>query len=114
MKQAILLTALLVVPGAPANAQEVERVFCAFDSAPAVPCTMIDRAVRPGEHVMEFSDGKRRVRFSGRSQSGWWSGTLNGKPAMGFERNRGHLVFSTTDLGTTFAWWYKGAEHGSY
>lgn len=114
MTRIILPAAALLVLGAPASAQQAERVFCAFDDAPPVPCTMTDQAMRPGEHRMEFSDGKRRVRFAGRSQSGWWSGTLDGRPAMGFERNRGYTVISTTDLETRFAWWYPGAEHGRY
>lgn len=32
---------------------------------------------------------------------------------MGYERNRGHTVFSTTDLRSRFEWWYPGQQDGS-
>jgi hypothetical protein len=62
---------------------------------------------------MEFVFANNRVRFTGRSQGAWWSGQLDGQPAMGFELNRGHVV-STSDLKMTFEWWSKDNEHGTY
>jgi len=109
----MLLTAIgLACAAGPALAQD--QVRCAIDYAPDRACTMTDH-VEDGVHHMEFRiEGGQQVTFVGRSQTGWWSGTLNGKPAMGYERNRGNLVFSTVDLETSFAWWYPGQEHGAY
>ena len=92
----------------------VVSVHCALDYAPAKPCEMTDRVEADGSHDLTFVSAQGRTRFVGKSQSGWWSGQLNGQPAMGYERNRGHVVFSTTDLKTTFAWWSEGNEHGAY
>jgi hypothetical protein len=92
----------------------VASVHCTLDYTPAKPCRMSDRVNADGTHEMTFVSGKTRTRFVGKSQSGWWSGQLDGRPAMGYERNRGHVVFSTTDLKTTFAWWSEGNEHGAY
>jgi hypothetical protein len=110
--------ALLALGGFAASACSSEpvvvSVHCTLDYAPAKPCKMTDRVNADGTHDMTFVSGKTRTRFVGKSQSGWWSGQLNGRPAMGYERNRGHVVFSTTDLKTTFAWWSEGNEHGAY
>lgn len=101
---------------APACSSEpvVVSVHCARDDAPAKPCAMRDRVDPDGTHHMTFVSAQTRTRFVGKSQGGWWSGQLNGRPAMGYERNRGHVVFSTTDLKTTFTWWSEGNEHGAY
>lgn len=96
-----------------ASAQESQQARCAIDYAPDRPCTMTD-TVKDGIHRMTFRFDGREVTFVGRSQTGWWTGELDGRPAMGFERNRGHAIFSTTDLTTVFAWWYPGQEHGTY
>ena len=97
-----------------AAAAAPEPVRCSLDEVPLAHCMMIDRVASDGSHSLLFRAGGIRVRFIGRSQTGWWSGTLNGKPAMGYERNRGNVVFSTTDLKQTFAWWYPRDEHGTY
>ncbi len=91
-----------------------EPVHCALNDAPAVACRMTDHVDAGGTHSMEFAFGTQRARFSGHSQTGWWSGQLDGKPAMGRELNRGHVIFSTVDLETTFECWSEGSEHGSY
>ncbi len=52
--------------------------------------------------------------FRGNRQGRWWSGTLNGEPAMGYELNRGHVVFNTRTLDGAFEYWTRGNEHGSY
>jgi hypothetical protein len=91
-----------------------QTVRCSFDNGPAKACLMTDVVGRAGVHRMTFVAGTKRATFVGRSQTGWWSGMLNGKPAMGFERNRGHVVYSTTDLSTFFAWWSPGNQHGTY
>ncbi len=91
-----------------------ESVHCSLNDAPAVACRMTDTVDANGAHSMEFVAGTQRIRFSGRSQTGWWSGQLDGRPAMGRELNRGHTVYSTVDLKTTFEWWSEGNEHGSY
>lgn len=92
----------------------VVPVHCALDHAPAKPCEMSDRVEADGTHTMTFVSAQTRTRFIGKSQSGWWSGQLNGQPAMGYELNRGHVVFSTADLKTTFEWWSERNEHGAY
>lgn len=92
----------------------VQQVQCSRDSAPAAACRLSDRVGKDGTHSMEFVVGEQRVRFVGKSQTGWWSGKLDGRPAMGYELNRGHTVYSTADLKTTFEWWSEGSEHGSY
>jgi hypothetical protein len=75
---------------------------------------MSDRVDANGTHNMQFVFGKHRVAFTGKSQTGWWSGQLDGHTAMGHELNRGHAIYSTLDLTTTFEWWSDGSEHGNY
>ena len=59
----------------------------------------------------------RVVTFEGMGNSdgaGWWFGTLNGKQAAGYNLNRRHYVFSTTDTKFEFECWEKGWYKGSY
>ena len=106
----VLPLALLASASPPAAG---ERVRCSFDHGPARACVMTDSVDR-GVHRMNFTAGRDRTTFIGRSNSGWWSGRLNGRAAMGYERNRGNIVFSTADLRTSFSWWYPANEHGTY
>ena len=92
----------------------VDHVRCELDAGPPRDCRLTDTVGRDGTHRMVFTFDTRRVVFVGRSQTGWWAGTLNGRPAMGYERNRGNMVLSTQDLKTSFAWWYPGMAHGTY
>lgn len=112
----LCISLIAAASAAPSCAREpvVTAVQCARDGATAALCQMTDRVDAPGSHDVTFASGNTRTRFVGKAQGGWWSGTLDGRPAMGYERNRGHVVFSTTDLKTTFAWWSKGSEHGAY
>jgi hypothetical protein len=87
---------------------------CSSNYAPAVACKMSDNVGADETHTMEFVFGPTHVRFVGKAQTGWWSGKLEGQPAMGYELNRGHIVFSTLDLKTTFEWWTPGNQHGKY
>ena len=96
------------------QAAVAEPVKCSLDDVPLAHCRLIDTIQADGSHRMEFQADRAQVLFIGRSQTGWWSGTLNGRPAMGYERNRGNVVFSTTDLKQRFAWWYPRDEHGTY
>ncbi len=99
---------------APAAAQTPERVRCVVDHGPAQDCR-VTFSTAAGVRTLRFDLANgRRVTFVGRAQTGWWSGRLDGRPAMGFERNRGYVVFSTTDLGRTFEWFYPGSQHGGY
>lgn len=107
----LLAASMLMVP--PVWASPAETVRCSIDNAPARACRMAI-ATRDGVRHLRFSVAGQRIEFVGRAQSGWWSGKLNGRPAMGFERNRGHVVFSTVDLRTRFSWWYPSSEHGRY
>jgi hypothetical protein len=101
---------LLALTAAAAPAQ----VMCSVDYAKPAPCTMTDMVRRDGAHVLRFQQGPHRIEFVGRSQTGWWSGTLDGKPAMGLEMNRGYTRFSTLSLGRTFDWFYPGQDRGTY
>lgn len=105
-----------MLPGraATATAPSSEAVRCSLNYAPDRDCLLTDRVERGGIHRMVFAFGADRVTFVGRKQTGWWAGHLNGKQAMGFERNRGNMVLSTYDLSVSFAWHYPGQEHGSY
>lgn len=112
-----ILALLLLTAGVatPALADDVSvSAHCSRDYAPAVDCRLGDTVGADGQHTMNFVAGDKRTQFIGRSQSGWWSGKLDGKPAMGYELNRGHVVISTTDLESTFEWWSDGNQHGSY
>lgn len=110
----LALGAVCVTPACSSGEAFVSSVQCMRDEADAAACQMSDTLTADGSHDITFVSGKTTTRFVGKSQSGWWSGTLDGKPAMGYERNRGHVVFSTTDLAHTFSWWSQGNEHGSY
>lgn len=117
MQMKWMVTAALAGCALAACAQADESKFpvqCSFDDAAPTACHMTDQVGADGTHTMEFTAGSRRLKFVGKSQTGWWSGQLDGQAAMGFERNRGYVVFSTTDLKTSFAWWSQGSEHGSY
>lgn len=107
---AIPFVAMLIAPPALA----ADQVRCSWDDGPAKPCSYADTVGPGGTHKMVFSGAGRRTVFTGKPQTGWWSGKLDGKPAMGYERNRGNMVFSTGDLSARFAWWYPTQEHGSY
>lgn len=102
----------------PASAQDrtpaTDAVRCSVDYAPDRACRLTDTAAPNGVHRMVFRSGNRTIVFVGRQQTGWWAGKLDGRPAMGYERNRGNVVFSTYDLRTTLSWWYPGQTHGSY
>lgn len=110
LRLAPLVPLTLLVAAAPPAATGRDKVFCVFgDAAKPVPCILTDTASRTG-HRMIFAAGKQRALFVGRNNSAWWSGQLNGKPAMGHETNRGHTVYSTTDLRSRFEWWYPGSN----
>jgi hypothetical protein len=110
------LTVIILAYAVPAGAtsETMESVHCRLSYATAVPCQMTDRVGADELHNLEFVFGNNHVRFTGMAQTGWWSGQLDGQPAMGHELNRGHVVFSTLDLKTTFEWWSEGHEHGTY
>lgn len=98
---------------APAGQAEA-KLYCMLDAAAPAPCTMTDSVDADNVHAMRFTVGSTVVHFRGTTQTGWWSGTLDGRAAMGYELNRGHTVYSTRDLGTRFEWWYAGMQHGNY
>ena len=111
-----LAVVLLCGLSAPACSRDavVAQVQCSFDAAPAQPCEMRDRVGADGGHDITLESATGSARFVGKSQGGWWSGELDGKPAMGYERNRGRVAFSTADLDRTVEWWSEGHEHGAY
>lgn len=90
------------------------QVQCVIDHAPAAPCVMRDQVAPDGTHDITFETADASVRFVGRAEGGWWSGELDGEPAMGYERNRGRVAYSTAALTRTFEWWSQGHEHGAY
>lgn len=95
---------LAAATGGRAEAPATWSGFCAQDDGEAAPCTISDAVDAEGRHDLRFSIGGTDVRFTGTHQGPWWSGDLNGQPAMGYERNRGDTVFSTTDLKSSFEW----------
>lgn len=101
-------------PAAASTSTVAQKAYCSLDMASAVPCSVTDTVNADYVHVMRFEFSGHAVRFEGKSQTGWWSGKLDGKPAMGYELNRGHTVYSTTDLGMRFEWWTPGMQHGNY
>lgn len=110
----VLLSILSAVAPVRAGETVTETVQCSFGDAPAVACTLHDRVDRDGMHHMQFVAGDHATTFTGRMQSGWWSGWLNGKKAMGYELNRGHVVYSTAAMDARFEWWSTGKQHGTY
>ncbi len=110
------LVALLAGTSAAAQPRTpaTDTVRCSLNYGPERACRLTDTVQQGGVHRMTFDAGGQKLTFVGRKQTGWWSGKLNGRPAMGYERNRGNMVLSTYDLRTSFAWWYPRDAHGSY
>lgn len=104
----LLLAAAAVATSAP------QPVGCELNDRPLADCRLTDRIAPDGTHALTFRGGGRVLRFVGRAGGGWWAGTLDGRPAMGYERNRGNVVLMTRDLRTSLTWWYPGQEHGTY
>ncbi len=102
----ILLAFVLAAPCASA-ADVTMPVQCSRDDAAAVACEFADTVAKDGTHTMEIRHGGQRTRFVGQRQGPWWSGRLDGKDAMGYEIDRGHMVISTRDLQSTFEWWNR-------
>lgn len=100
--------------GAQTRTPAFDTVRCSIDNAPDRPCRLTDSAASNGVHRMVFETAGRTLVFVGRQQTGWWAGKLDGRPAMGYERNRGNVVLSTYDLRTTLSWSYPGQAHGTY
>lgn len=113
-----LLPLCILALTAPVAAQDrtpaTDSVRCSLNYAPDRACRLTDTVGRGGLHRMVFAVGGRQLTFVGKKQTGWWAGKLNGKPAMGYERNRGNMVLSTYDLSTSFSWWYPPNAHGAY
>ena len=107
--------AALAPIGSVAEAQPSgDAVVCAADDQEPAPCRFQDSVGRDDTHTMMFERAGARHTFMAKEQTEWWSGTLDGSPAMGVELNRGHMKISTTDLAHRFEWWYPGDEHGTY
>lgn len=93
-----------------------ERIYtCVAGTGPPQPCR-IDFGYSGDALVVRFALAGRTLEFVGHRQGPWWSGTLNGIPAAGYELNRGHVVYATADLQieTRFEWWARGNQHGNY
>lgn len=116
MKRLLLLTLLALTTSVAAQNRTpaTDTVRCSLNYAPDRACRLTDTVGGGGYHRMVFVAGGKQMIFVGKSQTGWWSGKLNGKPAMGYERNRGNVVLSTYDLSTSFSWWYPRTAHGTY
>ena len=89
------------------------QAFCRLDAEQAKPCRITDSVTSDLEHHMIFTAGEAEIRFSGKNSGAWWSGELNSRPAMGYEGHRGHTVFSTIDLKTSFEWCDKASDGGN-
>lgn len=115
MRFAVAVAASFLLAVSPAAAQPPERVRCIVDHGPPQDCRVTFATAAAGVRTLRFDLGRgRRVVFTGRALTGWWSGRLDGRPAMGFERNRGNVAFATTDLSHSFEWFYPYSEHGRY
>lgn len=110
----VAVALLPVATGVASQPPARERVICSIGDTAERPCVYTTRIDARGMHHMTFRTSRGRAVFIGRAQSGWWSGRLNGKLAMGYERNRGNMVFSTYDLSTRLSWWYPRDAHGTY
>lgn len=92
-----------------------ESATCVVGGGKQTACTIsFGPADNEASRVVAFKVGSDSFIFRGNSQGRWWSGTLNGKQAMGYELNRGHVVFSNQALDQQFEYWTKGNEHGNY
>ena len=98
--------------GSSAQAPVTWTGFCGLNATKPAPCSISDSVAADGQHDLRFSFANTAVGVFGRNAGAWWSGELNGRPAMGYERNRGHTVLSTTDLKTTFEWCDRLAADG--
>lgn len=114
MTRYLPILAAVVLAGPAALAQRPGQARCSVNLAPAKSCAVTFTVDQRGMTHMTFLGANLRMSFIGRSQSGWWAGRLNGKPAMGYERNRGNATLSTYDLSTRFEWWYPANAHGTY
>lgn len=101
---------LLVLAAAPP-----ELATCVFDTAAPEPCVVTFSVGKDGATTLRArAKGGHRTVFVGKRGSGWWSGTLDGAPAMGYELNRGNVTFSARTLNRSFQYWTRGNEHGTY
>jgi hypothetical protein len=87
---------------------------CLFDDAPPEPCVVTFKERAGATELRATGKSGKRVTFTGTRNSGWWSGMLDGSPAMGFELNRGNISFSTRTLSKRFQYFTPGSEHGTY
>ncbi len=106
----VILLASVLASGCAFAADVTMPVQCSRDDAAPVACEFADTATKDGTHTMDITHGDQRTRFIGQRQGPWWSGTLDGKDAMGYEINRGHMVIATRDLQSTFEWWNRPAH----
>ena len=111
-----LIGSVLLLAG-PAMGQDAKptswKGFCQIDQQGVKPCSISDRVSPDGQHHLQFSFGGKAAAFLGKNNGPWWSGELNGQPSMGHEPWRGHTIFSTLDLKTTFEWCDKKSADGS-
>lgn len=94
----------------------VSSAAFAGDLCPHAYCTyynaaedkMIDRSeCLPSAGDSRFKLKGKEIRLEMKNMGDWSSGSLNGKPAMGFSPNRGWHIFSTVDLTERFEYWYS-------
>jgi hypothetical protein len=105
---------LLGLAASPAWADRAAEIYCVVNASEARPCfTRFTTDVR-GVRTVRMAIGKTEYIFIGRAKNGWWSGRLNGKPAMGYELNRANVKFSTSDLTLSVQYYYTGFENGTY
>ncbi len=108
-----MIAAIVLLGATQAGAVEAAD-SCSFGYAKPVACQVSAASAPDGTTTVIYSAQGRKAVFRGRSQSGWWSGELNGAPAMGYELNRGHTIYSSLDLKTVVEHWSPGMQHGTY
>jgi hypothetical protein len=106
IKRMIFALSVLGLAASSVSADRAAEIYCVVNTSEARPCiTRFATDVR----------GVRTVRMTvGRARDGWWSGRLNGKPAMGYELNRANVKFSTSDLSLSVQYYYSGSQNGTY
>lgn len=104
---AITLAAVLAATAARA---ETIKVTCSIDFGPDRPCTLVsDDSGRAGPFREKLIAGRRVVNLATiDNQSGWHTVTIDGRPGMAYELNRGHWTMATTDLKHFVEYRYPG------
>jgi hypothetical protein len=113
-KRMIFALSFLGLSVAPVSADRAAEIYCVVNTSEPRPCVTRFTTDARGVRTVRMTVGKSQYVFIGRARDGWWSGRLNGKPAMGYELNRANVKFSTSDLSLSVQYYYSGSQNGTY